>query len=211
MQNITDVMLPIKVIAQYVSSDFQGLELTMRFKASETAAKHARVLEAAARLFRQRGFDGVNVREVMQSAGLTHGAFYSHFESKEELTVAATEQAFREQLENLQHSRRSRDPKSYFVRRYLSEANRDDLGGCAMAALGVDVARHPSVRRAFTSQLRSVLSFMIANFSWRSPKPERNQALAALALAVGALILSRAVDDEDLSQEILAVAKGELL
>jgi len=142
---------------------------------------------------------------------MTHGAFYSHFDSKEDLTIAATERAFQEQFEYMRLALKSDDPKATYARKYLSQKNRDNLStGCAIAALSTDVVREPASRKAYTAQIKSVIDFMVAHFRWPGRRPERSQAIVALALGVGALILSRAVDDEQLSQEFLSIARDEL-
>jgi len=127
----------------------------MRYPAAETEARHARILAEAARLFRAHGFGGVNVAKVMQAAGLTHGAFYAHFDSKDALAAAATEQAMGEMLTHLERARGANDAEAAFVAGYLDPAHRDAPGsGCVIAALGPEVARHPGARGPFTAALR---------------------------------------------------------
>src|SRR5271156_369526 len=115
----------------------------MRYPASETAEKHKRILTEAARLFRERGFDGAGVADIMQAAGLTHGAFYAHFPSKDALEAEAVEQAFAQSDRKIYKlTANADDPKSAFLDSYLSVAHRDHPGsGCAIATLGPEVAR----------------------------------------------------------------------
>src|ERR1700721_516319 len=96
-----------------------------RYPAAETAAKHARILDKASRLFRERGFAEVSVAEIMQATGLTHGPFYNHFESKEGLMVEAVQHASEEGLEALEAAPHSEKGKRDFMSRYLSPAHRD--------------------------------------------------------------------------------------
>src|SRR5215469_14499368 len=113
----------------------------MRYPAKETAAKHDRILKEVSRLFRERGFENVSVAEVMKAAGLTHGAFYAHFGSKEALQAAAVAYGQRVSLESMQRSNSKKSKESY-ADRYLSRRHRDNPGdGCTMAALAPEVAR----------------------------------------------------------------------
>jgi TetR/AcrR family transcriptional regulator, transcriptional repressor for nem operon len=110
----------------------------MRYSASQTTKKHEKILKEAARLFRERGFDGAGVAEIMKAAGLTHGAFYAHFASKEALEAEAVERAF-VQSDNRIYAltANTRDPKRVFLDNYLSAAHLDHPGsGCVIAALG---------------------------------------------------------------------------
>ncbi|MET7247755.1 TetR family transcriptional regulator [Methylobacterium sp. EM32] len=174
----------------------------MRVTREQFQENRRRILEAAGRLFREKGFSAVTVAEVMEAAGLTHGGFYGHFASKEDLAAQALGQALA-----------PREPGTApdlagFVASYLSAAHRDRPGtGCALAALGGEAARQPApVRRAFTEGLEARL----ARMQEALPDGDRAAALAAISGLVGALVLARAVDDPALSDEILAAARGAL-
>ncbi len=184
----------------------------MRYPASETAEKHERILDEAARLFRERGFSGAGVAEIMKAAGLTHGAFYAHFESKEALAGEALVRAFEQSERSLSAiSEKAADQKQAFLERYLSRAHRDRPGqGCALAALGPEVARDAAIRVPFTRQVKRMLARMTERFSWKRRGVERQQAIHLLAAAVGALILARAVEDPTLSDEILDSVRENL-
>src|SRR5580704_7626677 len=107
----------------------------MRYPAKETAAKHERIVEEASRLFRERGFENVTVGEVMKAAGLTHGAFYAHFGSKQELQKAAVAYGEGVSVGSVHYSNTKKGKRSY-TDRYLSSWHRDNPGdGCTMAAL----------------------------------------------------------------------------
>src|SRR6516225_4733169 len=115
-------------------------EKIMRYPAKETATKHERIVKEASRLFRQRGFENVSVGEVMKAVGLTHGAFYAHFGSKEELQAAAVAYGQRVSLGRMQ--RNCKKGKGSLAKLYLSQWHRDHPGGgCTMAALAQEVAR----------------------------------------------------------------------
>lgn len=175
----------------------------MRYSEKETAEKHNRILREASRLFRERGFDEVTVAEVMKKAGLTHGAFYSHFESKEALMAAAVEYAMAGTLDGVTQSFGTVDGRRAYLDRYLSTAHRDAPGaGCAMAALSGEIRNQPEVRDAFTGALKAIVAAM------GSP---RGEAIATLATMVGAVALARAVSDEEFSRELLKAVRKSLV
>ena len=172
----------------------------MKSTRSRAAANRERILEAAARLFRERGLDGIGVADLMAAAGLTHGGFYAHFESKEELMAQACARALQKSLEKWRAG-----TLADLVAAYLSPRHRDQPGpGCALAALGSDVPRQgPLVRHAYTEGVRALLDELAARMPGRTRQARRRAALASLAAMVGALLLARAVDDAALSDEIL--------
>src|SRR6516164_11706473 len=131
----------------------------MRYPAKETAAKHERIVKEASRLFRERGFENVTVAEVMKAAGLTHGAFYAHFASKEELQAAAVAYGQTLSARRAQQSSTKKQKVSY-PERYLSRWHRDNPGdGCTMAALAQEVARSsPELKAAFERGLQEIVS-----------------------------------------------------
>jgi TetR/AcrR family transcriptional regulator, transcriptional repressor for nem operon len=181
----------------------------------EQAVKHrARILDVATKRFRERGFDGISVADLMQQAGFTHGGFYGHFSSKEELMAQACTRAFAEKAALWQEERELDvdRPLASLATYYLTAAHRDDPGsGCPMAALAIDVSRQaPPVRRAFTEGLRQLVELLTAKLPGRSQAAKRRSALAAWATLVGALILARAVDDPDLSDEMLHAVSASL-
>lgn len=184
----------------------------MRVTREEAAANRERILEVAGALFRERGFDGIGVADIMKRAGLTHGGFYGHFASKDDLAAEITSRVLDRDgwLERLTGA--ARPSAGDVVRAYLSRRHRDDPGhGCLFAALGSDVARQPrSVRRAFTDGLRLRVETLRRILPARSAAARRRKALAMLSGLVGALILSRAVDDPKLSDEILDAAASML-
>jgi TetR/AcrR family transcriptional repressor of nem operon len=184
----------------------------MRYPASETAEKHERILTEAARLFRERGFSGVGVAEIMKAAGLTHGAFYAHFPSKDALAAEAVERAFAESDAQVHASAEyGRDARQAFLDNYLSARHRDHPGrGCAIAALGPEIARDPEVRAPFTTEVKRMIARLSDGTGKNAPKDSRQEAIHLLSAAVGALILARAVDDPDLSDEILACVRDSL-
>ena len=174
----------------------------MRYPVEETAAKHERIVKEASRLFRERGFENVSVDEVMQAAGLTHGAFYAHFGSKEELEAAAVAYGQKVSVERVQRSK-SEKSKGSFADRYLSRRHRDNPGdGCTMAALAQEVARStPELKAEFEQGLQEIVSASGA---------DRKEAIFRTAAMVGGVVLARAVQDSRLSDEILSTVRQKL-
>jgi len=180
----------------------------MRVSKEKAAENRERILNAAAALIRERGILGAGVDALTEAAGLTHGSLYSQFGSKDRLAAEAFRFASAKAAENLQEAR---DLKSY-VALYLSRAHRDAPGtGCPLAALGCEMPRSSeAVKSAFTDGLRRVVH-RISGLIGMGPKRHRDeQALAVVAAMVGALILSRAVDDPDLAETILEASRKSL-
>jgi len=183
----------------------------MRVTREQAAAHRDKILDVAGTLFRERGFDGIGVADIMKRAGLTHGGFYGHFASKDDLAAEITERILTRQgwLERLTGT--ATPSVGDVVRSYLSPRHRDNRGaGCMFAAVGSDVVRQPrSVRRAFTEGLRHRIDALQSVLPGRAAA-RRRRALATMAGMVGALMLSRAVDDPALSGEILDAATATL-
>lgn len=171
----------------------------------EKAAEHrGRMLEAASQLFRERGFDGVGIPEIARAADLTHGAFYTHFKSKEALCAEALGCAIEEKLKPLAGAGGEGALKT-FVTYYLSEREvAGAAGGCPIAAFGGETARQPAeVRSAFERALKRFAAAIAPLFSSGATKRQRQRTLAATAMLVGGVILARAVSDEAYRREIL--------
>jgi TetR/AcrR family transcriptional repressor of nem operon len=177
-------------------------EKIMRYPVEETAAKHERIVKEASRLFRERGFENVSVGEVMKAAGLTHGAFYAHFASKEELQAAAIAYGQEISLGRLQRSKKN-TAKGSFTDRYLSRWHRDNPGdGCTMAALAEEVARStPELKAAFEQGLENMLA---------AEGGDRKEAIFRVAAKLGGVVLARAVQDPRFSEEILDSVRQKL-
>ena len=206
-------------------------ETFMRLTKERTEENRRRVVDEAARLFRERGFDGIGVADLMQAAGFTHGGFYNHFTSKTELAALALRQTLCASAEKL--DRAGADPTrahdeifADYVTAYLSIGTRDQPGkSCAIAALATDVSRQEkSIREAFSQGLQTYLA-SFAKVLPQHPKDRdeigattcaearRAGALAAIASLVGGLVLARAVAgaDDAFSQEILDSIRDHLL
>jgi len=190
-----------------MSSDENPQEITMKVTREQAARNRERIVETAAQLFRERGFDGIGVADLMNEAGLTHGGFYGHFSSKEDLIAEASARALMGSLTLLSKvaERAPGDPLSAVANAYLTRAHRDNPGaGCLLAALGPDVSRQgPAVRRSVTSYVRSTVDLLMKLVPGTSKAARREKAISTYATLIGAIVMARAVDDRALSQEIL--------
>jgi TetR/AcrR family transcriptional repressor of nem operon len=177
----------------------------MRVSREQAAENRERIVATASRLFREKGFDGVGVDAIMQGAGLTHGGFYGHFKSKDDLAAEALAYALKHGNEHQQQFKTLKD----FVGDYLSERHRSGCAdGCAVAALGGDIVRQGKpVRRGLSAHLKSQIEHVADFFKTGGTAARRKRAIATLAGMAGALMLARAVDDPDLADEILTAAR----
>jgi TetR/AcrR family transcriptional regulator, transcriptional repressor for nem operon len=187
----------------------------LRVTRAQAEENRRTVVATAGRLFREHGFDGIGLSDLMSAAGLTHGGFYKQFGSKEDLQVEACDSALAASAEKWNRMIESGegDPLAAIVGQYLSRAHRDNLGeGCAFAALGADASRHnKALLRSFEAGIKSHLDVLQRAISSSSPREAQNDAAVALSTMVGALLLSRTVQDEALSRKFLDAAAGSLL
>ena len=179
----------------------------MKVSRQQAARNRERILEAAAQLFRERGFEGIGVAELMKTAGLTHGGFYGHFASKDDLIAEASARALTQSLEkwNKFAERAPDDPLSGIADAYLTRNHRDNPRvGCLLAALGPDISRQgPTVRHVVTDYVRSAFDLLAKLVPGSSRARKRQRAIGAYATLLGTMVLARAVDDRALSREIL--------
>jgi len=173
----------------------------MKICREQVAENHRRILEAAAKLFRERGFAGVGVDAIMREAGLTHGGFYGHFDSKEDLIAQA---CARDAEPVGARWKCAPDPLAALAAAYLSpEHCRDHGAGCLLAALGPEVARQSGpVRRVFTDYLRTVIDELAGLLPGKNPAARREKAIAVWSGLVGTIVLARVAGDPQLSDEI---------
>ncbi|QBE66957.1 TetR/AcrR family transcriptional regulator [Pseudoduganella lutea] len=187
----------------------------MRVSREQAAQNRERIVDTAARLFREKGADGIGVADLMKAAGLTHGGFYGHFDSKEALLGEAASRALDGAGDHWQAmmAQQPGDALGAVVRSYLSPAHRDNPGqGCAISALGADISRAgPAVRDAVTARAQAQFALLAAASPGSSDDERRRHAIATYAAMVGAMVLARAVSDEALSQEILAAVTATLV
>ncbi|HYP57347.1 MAG TPA: TetR/AcrR family transcriptional regulator [Beijerinckia sp.] len=198
----------------------------MRLTKEQATANRQLVLDTAGRLFRERGFDGIGVADLMREAGFTHGGFYNHFASKSELEALVSQEIMAKAAAKLaakaqDPSRKRKDIFAEYVAGYLSTENRDQPGqACALPSLCADIARQGSeVKQAFGAGLESYLaSLLLVMPARRDAKGKkrpasRADAIAAMAALVGGMVLARAIagTDEAASSEILAAVQEHVL
>ena len=179
----------------------------MRYPREQKAETRRRILDAAARLFRESGYDGVGVDAIMSEAGMTAGGFYAHFDSKEALFAEAMTTALGPDrgLRAIKgNTVGTVDPLVGLIKGYLSRTHRDNVSsGCPLPALTSDVSRKSdATRESYELEFLRFLS-EIENLLSESSSSSRDQALAIIAQCVGGLMLSRAVKNEKLSDQIL--------
>ena len=188
----------------------------MKVSREQAAANRAAIVKAAGRLFRERGFDGVGVAEIMKAAGLTHGGFYGHFASKDALAAEACGKAFGDTIERLETGRdqAGRDLGRY-VENYLSEAHRTrrDIG-CPIAALATEVPRQDAgIQASYAEGIDRFIDTLAARFpALAASEGDRGRAILVISALVGGLALARATEasDRGLSDEILAAVRDEI-
>ena len=174
---------------------------------------HEQIVGVAAARFREAGVDRVGVAELMHDAGLTHGGFYRHFETRDDLVSEAVERALHNGGQAMAAVAESPlDPLEAVIDAYLSIAHRDNLGtSCAVTTLAGDVARsNPRARAAYSNQVGVYIDMLVRLLPPGPDDRRRATAIAALSTLVGAVSMARAVNDEALSREILASAASEL-
>ena len=177
----------------------------MRYGKDQKQATRQRILQAAGRRFKQDGIDGAGVAAVMSDAGLTNGAFYAHFASKEDLVANVLADQLRAQRQNLDSQPANRAGLEAFIRSYLSPQHRDQAAdGCPSAALLDEIARRPAAtRQVFTDELSAEIDDIASRLDPTDLEAARTDALTVLGLMVGTLQLARALTDRDLSDRLL--------
>jgi TetR/AcrR family transcriptional repressor of nem operon len=175
----------------------------MRYEKGHKDLTRRRIVEVASRQFREHGVAAVGIAGIMSDAGLTNGAFYAHFDSKEDLVREVLSHAgFRNKLSRAAESGTG---LAGAIRDYLSQNHRDNPGqGCPTSALVAEIARHPKATRdAFTGKVDDVVELIAGALDAANDAERRRKAVAIYALMVGTLQLARAVNDKQLSGEIL--------
>ncbi|HJU44780.1 MAG TPA: helix-turn-helix domain-containing protein [Vicinamibacterales bacterium] len=189
-----------------------------RVSKAQTAANHQAIEAAASRLFRERGLDAVTVAEVMAEAGLTHGGFYTHYESKDALAASACEAAFAFAAEKwrrrIEAAPSPAAAKDVIAERYLRSANCDPtVASCPTATLVTDVARaeaeHP-IRAAYLAGVRDQIDTLAKLGRSGDRARDRADACVQLATMMGALLIARATHGDPISEEIVTAARSHL-
>ena len=189
-----------------------------RVSREQTDRNRAAIEDVSARLFREQGFNGVSVADLMAAAGLTHGGFYGHFASKDALAALACGKAFEQSTQRwAQRIAAHADPRAAFhaiADSYLSPASRDSAGsGCPAAALAADVAREAPeqpVRAVYLAGVKGLLGQLAALSTQDQPAGRRDEALLQMAAMAGALLLARATQGDPVSDQMLAAVRNFL-
>jgi len=188
----------------------------MRYSREHKQATHARIVRKASVRLREKGAHGVGVADLMKEAGLTHGGFYAHFPSREALVIEAFAYAmdrstanWRKMAEQMPREKRL----AAMVENYLTASHRDDPGhGCAVPALGADIAREsPKTRKAFAAKLEEMIEMVADQIPDQPRNAARKRAASVLATMMGTLVLSRIAGSGEFSDEILAAGRDAVL
>src|SRR5262245_42127997 len=184
----------------------------MRYHPGQKDQTRRRILAAAGRRFKEKGYAGAGLQELMRSADLTVGGFYAHFASKEALLAESFELALDENTRLLFAGLEELEGEAWLrevARRYLSRLHRDQVAdGCPAPAMAAEIARAgPETREAFERSLRRCLDEMVSRVPGRAGLEPEDRALATMSLLVGGILLSRAVAERTLSDRILMACR----
>jgi TetR/AcrR family transcriptional repressor of nem operon len=188
----------------------------MRYSREHKHETHTRIVRKASVRLREKGAHGIGVADLMKEAGLTHGGFYAHFDSREALVIEAFNYAMDRSTERWRKMAEETPPEKRFaaiVESYLSALHRDDPGhGCAVSTLGPEIARESAkTRKAFAAKLDEMIEMMADQVPELPRKAARQQAIAALSTMAGALVLSRVAGSGEFSEEILGAGREAAL
>jgi TetR/AcrR family transcriptional repressor of nem operon len=180
----------------------------------QAAENRKTVINVASRLFRERGFDGIGLKDLMKGAGLTQGAFYKQFASKEDLAAQASRRALESAFSRWSAAAAANpeDPLGAVIAFYLSTEHREErMDGCPIVALGSDAARQSSdVKASFEAGIKAHLELLGRWVAETDGEEPNDKAMAILSTMVGAVVLSRAVNDERLSKRFLQAAANSV-
>ena len=188
----------------------------MRYSKEHKFQTHARIVKRASVRLREKGAHGIGVADLMKDAGLTHGGFYAHFDSREALVIEAFTHAMDR---STAHWRKLSDATpvekrlSTIVNAYLAPTHRDDPGhGCAVPTLGAEIARESAkTRRIFSGRMEQLIDMIADQLHGMPRKAARKQAMAALATMMGSLVMARIAGSGELSDEILKSGRDAVL
>lgn len=177
----------------------------MRYEKGHKDVTRQRIIDTASRQFRESGVAAVGIAGIMSGAGLTNGAFYAHFKSKEDLVETVLTNALQRREERLRTAAEGNQGIEAVIREYLAPSHRDrPSGGCPTAALVAELARHPkATREAFTEKVSTFIELITTQIREGSADERRRRAMAIYGMMVGTLQIARAVNDRQLSDEIL--------
>jgi TetR/AcrR family transcriptional repressor of nem operon len=188
----------------------------MRYSKEHKSQTHARIVKRASVKLREKGAHGIGVADLMKEAGLTHGGFYAHFDSREALVIEAFTHAMdrsTERWRKLSEATPAEKRLSKIVDSYLTPLHRDDPGqGCAVPTLGAEIARESArTRRVFAGRMEQMIDMLADQVPDVTPKAARKQAVAALATMMGTLVMARIAGSGEFSDEILKAGREAVL
>ena len=188
----------------------------MRYSREHKLETHARIVKKASVRLREKGAHGIGVADLMKEAGLTHGGFYAHFDSREALLIEAFAYAMDRGRENWRKLAEQAPPEkrlATIVASYLTPLHRDDPGhGCAIPTLGAEIARESSkTRKAFAAKLEQMIDMLADQIPELPRKAARKQAMAAVGTMMGTIVLARIAGSGEFSDEILGAGRDAVL
>jgi TetR/AcrR family transcriptional repressor of nem operon len=188
----------------------------MRYSREHKLETHARIVKKASVRLREKGAHGIGVADLMKEAGLTHGGFYAHFDSREALVIEAFAHAMDRGTERWRKLAEQTPPEkrlAIIVDSYLTAVHRDDPGhGCAIPTLGAEIAREsPRTRKAFAAKLEQMIDMLAAQIPDVPRKAARKQATATIATMMGTLVMARVAGNGEFSDEILGAGRDAVL
>jgi TetR/AcrR family transcriptional repressor of nem operon len=188
----------------------------MRYSKEHKQETHARIVRKAAVRLREKGAHGIGVADLMKEAGLTHGGFYAHFDSREALVIEAFSHAMDRGTQRWRKVVAEMPPEkrlATIIDGYLTSIHRDDPGnGCAIPTLGAEIAREsPKTRKAFALKLEQMIDMMADQILDVPRKTARKQAMATLATMMGTIVMARIAGNSELSEEILGAGREAVL
>jgi TetR/AcrR family transcriptional repressor of nem operon len=188
----------------------------MRYSREHKFQTHARIVKKASVKLREKGAHGIGVADLMKDAGLTHGGFYAHFDSREALVIEAFTHAMDRATAHWRKVAEATAPEkrlSKIVNAYLTPLHRDDPGhGCAVPTLAAEIARESlKTRRVFSGRMEQMIDMLAAQFHGMPHKAARKQAMAALATMMGSLVMARIAGSGEFSDEILKAGRDGVL
>jgi len=188
----------------------------MRYSREHKLETHARIVKKASVRLREKGAHGIGVADLMKEAGLTHGGFYAHFDSREALLIEAFAFAMDRGTEHWRKLAEQTPPEkrlAAIVSSYLSPLHRDDPGhGCAIPTLGAEIARESAkTRKAFAAKLERMIDMLAEQIPDLPRKAARKQAAAAVGTMMGTIVLARIAGNGEFSDEILAAGRDAVL
>jgi TetR/AcrR family transcriptional repressor of nem operon len=188
----------------------------MRYSREHKLETHARIVKKASVRLREKGAHGIGVADLMKDAGLTHGGFYAHFDSREALVIEAFAYAMdraTERWRKLAEATPQDKRLATLVASYLTPLHRDDPGhGCAIPTLGAEIAREsPKTRKAFAAKLEQMIELFAAQMLDLPSKQARRKAMSTIATMMGTLVLARIAGNGEFSDEILGAGRDALV